>query len=191
VAATMVDSLGELPLTAPELEQRLTWRPLLNFLLNRDPEAAAGLNAEDKAVAAQRWGSAPKSPAQRLERAYLHGEELWVELVFEPFVTLGPGITDSDEDGFKELFARVDPRHLGAGLPEDLREHYIAPRFSTLGLRDIVKAAESALYSATNPEVIGIIGEPFEVPGFGTLAYPFVVLQANANDKTVAVLVAP
>ncbi len=191
LANTMVDSLDALPLSAAALGEVLMWSPLLNFLLTGDPVKAAGLNAVGKAVTSETWGGAPGSDAQHLERAYIHEDELWVEVVFKPFLTLGDGISDSDGDGFKEIFARVDPRHTTPEQLDTLRADYITPTYSTLGLRTILGAVESALYSSTNPEVVGIIGEPFEVPGLGTLNYPFVVFKANANQKTSVILVAP
>ena len=57
---------------------------------------------------------------QKIEHVYLHGGEIWVKVVFADFLNLGTGISDTDGDGQKEIYAKVADTHYDAELHDKL-----------------------------------------------------------------------
>ena len=147
----------------------------------------------------QAWGTlfARRAPMigfgsvrERIQRAFLHAGELWVEIAFEDWLVLGPEVTDSDGDGAREVFARINPALVDPACVEQLERAYLAPRLSAPGLRDALMQVLDALYTETSPYLVRTIGEPFELPGFGTLQVPFAVIE-HANGAVNVVLASP
>jgi hypothetical protein len=113
-----------------------------------------------------------------------------VKVVFASFVQLGPGVTDDDGDGLKEIFARVVPRFVTSEITRKLTDEYGKTLFNTHGLSKEVARSLNELYSTTAAQVERTIGQPFEVPGLGTISYPFVVLRHSQGQRNV-ILVGP
>ncbi len=187
--ATIADAIEDTPLTADEREQFMIWKPMMNWLKNWDSSQSATINAVGVAVARQVWGSNAIAP-QEIEEVYFHGEEIWVKVVFENFVKLGSGVTDTDGDGRQEIFTKVAPTHVSADIIAKLKADYIAPTFDTHGLSKEINHSLTELYSTTSASVKGYIGEPFTVEGSGTVSYPFVVLEHSQGQINV-LLVSP
>ncbi|MBI3180621.1 MAG: carboxypeptidase regulatory-like domain-containing protein [Myxococcales bacterium] len=189
--ATLVDSLAGTPLTAAEKAAFFVWEPAIkNYLRSWNLDASLTLYYGGLAVESQRWGATPQIPPQSLRRVFLHQREVWVEIVFEKFVDLGAGITDTDGDGRKEVFGRLKAAHVAASAYDRLESDYVGKTFDTLELRDRLSDILDDLYSKTNPTVEGVIGVPYPIPGVGTVKYPFVVLK-HAGGAVNVLLVKP
>jgi hypothetical protein len=188
--ASIADAPAGTPLGASEPAEFMMWTPLTNWLTEWDAAKAADLKAVGVAVRQQNWGGGSLRP-QEIEKAYVDAAgALWVKVVFAPFVALGPGINDDDGDGQKEIYARVASRFVAADIPSKLTGEYARTTFNTHGLSKEVAKSLNELYSSTAAQVERYIGQPFEVPGKGTINYPFVVLR-HASGKKNVILVAP
>jgi hypothetical protein len=189
--ASIVDSIKDTPLGPAEPAEFMVWTPMLTWLGESDPAKAAELRAAGVAVRQQSWGSNASRP-QEIERVYLDGAgALWVEVVFATFVQVGPGITDGDGDGRKEVYAKLAPVHYTGDVVAKLSNEYGKTAFTTHRLSLEIRKSLNELYStATAAQVERFIGQPFEVPGVGTISYPFVVLKHAGGQRNV-ILVAP
>ena len=176
VATTIVDSWAATGLPDTAALDFYSWAPALSWLKAKDAAEASGLNKLHNAVRLQNWGGNAVAP-QAIEHAYLYDGQLWVKIVFEPFVALGEGISDSDGDGKKEVFAQVEAALLSSAAYDLLTGDYSAKRYDTLGLREQLAETLNDLYSTTNLTILQAIGEPYTLEGVGTFAYPFVVHQ--------------
>jgi len=185
--SAIFDQLADTPLSAIEKTDRLMWEPSVKiFLIKWDLDKATNLYNVGVAVEQQRWGGDPQYSPQSLERLYLHGsDEIWVEVVFQSWVELGAGITDSDCDGRREVFAKVAPAHFDTEVRAQLTGDFSTKHYDTLGLKENLYLILDDLYTRTSPEEVSVIGEPFEVPGHGTLQYPFMVLEHSDGSQNV------
>jgi hypothetical protein len=188
---TLVDAIEATPLSAEDRAGFMIWSPTLTWLGEWDTTKAAALGTVGVAVRQQSWGGNATRP-QEIDRLYVHGATgtLWVEIVFAGFVEPGAGITDDDGDGRKEVFAKIQDGPYGPEVVERLTNGYRTKRFDTHGLSREIVASLNALYSTTAAQVERTIGQPFEVPGVGTIEHPFVVLRHAGGQRNV-VLVAP
>jgi len=191
--STIVDSLAGTPVTTAEADASVLWEPAIDiYLVNWDIAQALDLYYVSLAIEGQRWGGSGALPPQHLQHTFLHGGELWVELVFEDFIDLGSGITDSNGDGWRDLFAMVPSDYYSTTVYDKLNDDYITPTFDTLGLRDNLTLILDDLYTRTSPEITTTIGVPVDVTGLGTLQYPFVSLtHSNAVENILLVEPAP
>lgn len=189
--ASVVDTLSATGLSAADQAAFMIWTPMLTWLGEWDAAKAADLKAAGVAVRQQNWGGNSTRP-QDIERVYLDNASgtLWVEVVFASFVQIGPGITDSDGDGRKEIFAKLARIHYTKEAVDKLAHEYGTTTFTTHGFSKEVSKSLNELYSSTAAQVEKLIGQPFDVPGLGTINYPFVVLRHTGGQKNV-ILVAP
>jgi hypothetical protein len=184
---SIVDSICKTPLSREERERALLWEPAVKLFLTKwDIDKAQGLYYVTYAVEGQKWGGASTFPPQTLQRVYLHEGEIWVEVVFEHWVGFSNKVSDSNGDGYNEFFAKVAPAHYTTEVYNQLAGDYLTREYGTLELREDLNAMLDNLYSRTNPEITSVIGVPYDVPGQGTLQYPFVVL--THSDSSINVL---
>lgn len=187
--ASIVDKLEATPLTDDEKSEIIMFRPMRNWLSSWDAEKSAELSNLSAAVQQQTWGASQPIP-QTVDRAFLHGKELWVTIAFEPFVQVGAGVADDDHDGRPEVYARVSSKLYSDEILAKLRDDYLKRTFNTHGLSKEIGSSLNELYSTTAAQVLRHIGEPFEASGVGTIKYPFVVLQHSGGQQNV-LLVGP
>jgi hypothetical protein len=187
--ATIVDAIKDTPLGATEPGDFMMWTSMMNWLGEWDSAKSVGLKVAGLAVRNQGWGSNAIRP-QEIEKVFLDPatQKLWVKVVFEPFVQLGPGVTDDDGDGRKEIYAALAGVHYTAEIINALANTYMKATFTTHGLSKEVSKSLNELYSTTGAQVERYLGQPFEVPGLGTITYPFVVLRHTGGQKNVILL---
>ena len=185
--STLVDDIKDTPLTAAEQQQPMIFKPMRNWLVSWDATKAAGINAAGAAVRLQTWGSSAVRP-QDMEMVYLHGKQLWVKVVFEPFVTLGAGVSDTDKDKRKEVFARVNASLYTDEVIDKLEASYLAKTFNTHGMSKEIAASCDELYTTTGAQVARYIGQPYTMAGAGKVEYPFVVLKHTGGFVNVLLL---
>ncbi|MCK5798978.1 MAG: carboxypeptidase regulatory-like domain-containing protein [Deltaproteobacteria bacterium] len=192
VLASIVDTLDATLLPASAKASYLMWVPLLNALLLRQDatEAATALSETAAAIEKQSWGGSG-AITQRIGRVFFDQEKkaLWVEIIFGSFVALGEGITDSDGDGYPEIFASIAPLKDINTLATAIKDYTETP-VDTIGVKTILEDLMNALYSTSNPAITSSLGEAYDVPGVGTLTYPTAVVRHG--DGTVNIfLMAP
>lgn len=189
---SIVDTLAATGLPQAVQEQYMMWAPLLSTLLQTKEtvDAAAPLAEVTAGVQGQSWGGSGARP-QTMGRVFFDKakNELWVEVVFGSFVALGPGITDSDGDGYAEVFAKVAPITTLPQLVAPITAYNETP-IDTLGAKAALDNLISILYSTSNPAIVATLGEAYELPGLGSLKHPFAVVR-HGNDALNVFLLAP
>jgi hypothetical protein len=167
----------------------MMWKSMINWLTEWDAAKSVTLKLVGVAVRQQGWGGNAVLP-QEIEKVFVdpNTNKLWVKVVFENFVQLGPGITDDDGDGRKEIYAAVASAHYTSEIVDALVNTYAKTTFSTHGFADQVTKGLNELYSTTGAHVEGYIGQLFEVPGLGTIIYPFVVLGHTGGKENVILM---
>lgn len=186
--ATIADAIKDTPITAAEQSARLLWSPMRTWLTNWDATKSLGISAVGVAVRQQSWGTNAVLP-QDIESVYIHNQEIWVKVIFEDFVKLGAGITDTDhKDKRVEIFARVNSKFYTAEILTKLQTDYIKPTFNTHGLSLEIGKSLNELYSTTAAAVEKYIGQPYTVPNLGTINYPFVVLKHSGGARNVLLI---
>jgi hypothetical protein len=189
--ATIVDNIKDTPFGAVEPADFMMWTAMVNWLIEWNASKSTIVKLAGLAVRNQGWGANAIRP-QDIEKVFLDPAtgKLWVKIVFENFVQLGPGVTDDDGDGRKEIYAALAPVHTSAEILTALTTDYMAKVFTTHSLSKEVSKSLNELYSTTGAQVERTIGQPFEVAGVGTIAYPFMVLRHSGGQKNV-ILVGP
>jgi len=188
---TIVDSIKDTPLGPTEPADFMMWTSMVNWLTEWNAAKSVTLKVAGLAVRQQGWGGNATRP-QDIEKVFLDPttNRLWVKIVFENFVQLGPGITDDDGDGRKEIYAAVADSHYTSEIVNALVSDYLVTTFSTYALSKQVTKSLNEIYSTTGAQVERFIGQPFIVPGLGTITYPYVVLRHAVGQENV-ILVAP
>ena len=192
--ATLADAAEETPLTAKERDRPLAWRPLMNYLCEWNYDAAEGLLDVAAQVSSPNWGNAGTvRPLQEIASAFLHGDRIWVRVDFRPELTWLP-CTDTDEDGYPELFARIDPRRYGAPAVKAVRTSYMSETLTRKEMEQVLYETASEWY----PSLMTVVLEPKESrpwPGEKTepeiralldgrrFSTPFAVLRSKPHGK--------
>jgi hypothetical protein len=185
---SIVDAIKDTPLGVTEPTDYMMWNSMVNWLTEWNAQKSVTLKLVGLAVRQQGWGGNAIRP-QEIEKVFLDpGNKLWVKVVFENFVQLGAGITDDDGDGRKEIYAAVASAHYTSEIVDALVNTYAKTTFSTHGLSKEVSKSLNELYSTTGAQVERYIGQPFDVPGLGTITYPFVVLRHAGGQKNVILM---
>jgi hypothetical protein len=181
------NSIRDTALSKAERASSFVWEPAVQgFLTDWDIEKSLGLYHVTYAVEAQNWGGSSIFPPQTIQHVYLHEGEIWVEIVFENWVSFDMEATDSDGDGYDEIYAKVDGSLYTSEVYDKLANEYLGTVFSALELRNYVTSdLIDDLYSTTNPEIISTIGVPYDVPGHGAIQYPYVVLRHSDNSVNI------
>jgi hypothetical protein len=189
--ATIVDSIKETPLGPTEPADFMIWSSMVNWLGEWSSAKSITVKLAGLAVRQQGWGSNAIRP-QEIEKVFLDPVtgRLWVKVVFESFVQLGPGINDDDGDGRKEIYAALASVHYTSDIVDALANTYAKVTFTTFGLSQQVTKSLNELYSTTGAQLERYIGQPFEVTGLGTIVYPFVVLKHAGGQENVILIAA-
>jgi hypothetical protein len=187
--STIKDRLEETPLTTQEIGAAFAWEPaVLQFLTAWNLDKASDLYYATQAVQKQTWGQTTGPAPQAIVEGYLHaGQEIWVQMAFKDFLDVGAGIADDDGDGYKEVFARVNPKLVTAEIVDQL-ESYVTAKLQPADLRPAVREILDNLYTRTNPIVVRSIGQPYEVAALGTIAYPLAVIEHQGAGGVINVL---
>ena len=195
--SSIVDSLADTPITEAEQENAPLWLPAVMVYLTVDWDSSKVLNLYygNNAVKGQKWGAENATlPPQSIQHMYLHDGEIWVEIVFENYLELDASITDSDGDGYKEIYAKIDSAHYTSEVYDELENGYMKPKLSVEELNTLIdNKILDDLYSDFNMEPKSGLGEPFDAPGVGTIEYPFKVIQGASpkDDIFIVLLVEP
>lgn len=188
--ATIADAIGTTGLGATEPAEFMLWTPMMNWLTQWDATKVADLRAVGVAINQQNWGGNLQQP-QTADKVFIAANgDLWVKVIFASFVKLDDTIKDDDGDGAKEIYARIAKTQYTAEITDKLTNDYGKTLFNAHGLSKEVIKALNELYSKTAAMVERTLGQPFEVPGLGTITYPTLVLKHSQGQRNV-LLVAP
>ena len=144
---------------------------MVDYLSDWDYSEGSTFGEPGRLVEGDKWGGASASPAyQEITRLFLRsvgdGYEAWVEVEFRPWVTFPDGVTDSDGDGYRELYARLDSRFVSETATRRLLDDYAGRTLNAAGIRawerDLVEAWYGPYYAsaldASAREVIPNVG---------------------------------
>ena len=189
---SIVNSLGETSITQAEQDNAPLWLPAVLVYLSVDWDASKVLNLYygNTAVKGQKWGATGTNVLpQTIQHMYLHNGEIWVEIAFENHVVLDAGITDSNGDGYKEIFGKIDPAHFTSEVFDELANNYVGTRMSVAELDGLIEnKILDDLYSLFYMKPHSDLGIPFEVTGAGTVKYPFKVLSDGSEDPFIFIV---
>ena len=195
--SSIVDSLAETPISQTEQNLAPLWLPAVMVYLSVDWDSSQVLDLyyANSAVRGQKWGSSEAMlPPQTIQHMYLHDGEIWVEIAFEDHVDLGAGISDSNGDGAREIFGKIDPSHYTSAVYDEIQNNYVDKKLTVNELDNLIdNKIVDDLYSSFPMEPVGDMGTPFEIPEVGTVNYPFKVLQGFSpkDDISIVLLVEP
>lgn len=109
-AESIVERLDQTPLSPAELRRPMAWEPMTTWLLAQDYDHAVPLAVAGWTIAEQRWADDRVEEAyQRIATAWLHADELWVQVDLAPWADFlsGAADDDGDGDGYREFYARL------------------------------------------------------------------------------------
>lgn len=160
-----VNSPAETPLSDAEKEQPVAWTPLQNLLwseLKTDAFARIG-----NKIGGEKWGDPDIFQAfQEVVAGYLHDAdgktEVWVKIEFSPWVKFLDGITDEDQDGFKEIYGKlnlesVDSEVLNKAL-DWIRTDYLVRVLNEEQVTDWINILASYWYPTLNTDMVDMTG---------------------------------
>ncbi len=195
-AATLADEIAGTPLTADERARPLSWRPLLDHLCEWNYDASEGLLRAAAQISSRKWGNDDLiRPLQEIAAVYLHGNSLWARVDFRPELHWLP-CSDSDGDGYREVYARIDSRRFGPAVPKAIRAGYLGKALT----REDMEQAFYEIASAWYPSLMTVVLEPKQSRPWPTpdtepevralfgdrrFAAPFVVLRSKPYGKTI------
>jgi len=162
VLSEVCNSLDATPLSREEKQQPLAWSPLIERLWKhvKDP----GFQQTSSMVNGHKWADPNViKPYQKITTAYVHlaedgSRKLWVKVEFAPWVGFLEGITDEDDDGFKEIYGllsldKVEEDARTAAFDWILNE-YTVKELSYEEIRDWITVLASYWYPTYNTDVI-------------------------------------
>ncbi len=162
VLSEVCNSLDAMPLSREEKQQPLAWSPLIERLWKhvKDP----GFQQTSSMVNGHKWADPNViKPYQKITTAYVHlaedgSRKLWVKVEFAPWVGFLEGITDEDDDGFKEIYGllsldKVEEDARTAAFDWILNE-YTVKELSYEEIRDWITVLASYWYPTYNTDVI-------------------------------------
>ncbi len=187
---TVHNSIAETPLTPKQIEQFMLFSPMFGYLSTWDTatDEIAGLGELRSVIEGKLWGKSAALRPQHIGRVYIDGDDLWVEIVFEPFVVT-TDISDSDNDGFQEIYARVNSKLVPHTMIQGLRANYCSKVHGYLEMAKVLDETITMLYSTSVVTIDSYIGTPYRLPSnLGMVEYPWVVLSHRGLHSAKQVL---
>lgn len=160
------NSLQETPLTEQELQSPLAWKPLIKKLWTVVKED--DFQTLSSKVSSFKWSN-PEifQPFQQISTLYLHqtsnSTEFWVKIDFNPWVNFLENVSDKDQDGFLEIYGKLNPDSLNNdSLPmviDWIREHYCKKILSYQEILDWITDLASYWYPTRNTDILDLSTE--------------------------------
>lgn len=157
------NSLQETPLTEQELQSPLAWKPLIKKLWTVVKED--DFQTLSSKVSSFKWSN-PEifQPFQQISTLYLHqtsnSTEFWVKIDFSPWVNFLENVSDEDQDGFLEIYGKLNPDSLNNdSLPiiiDWIREHYCKKILSYQEILDWITDLASYWYPTRNTDILDL-----------------------------------
>jgi hypothetical protein len=194
-------ALSQTPLTDAEKDGPIAWEALQNRLwevIKTDAFAKIG-----QKVSGEKWADASVYPAyQEIACAYLHGSgkntELWVKIEFKPWVKFLDNIGDDDNDGFKNMYGKLNCSDVPNEMLEKalawMRSDYCEKVLTKDQVIDWANVLASYWYPKLNTDIVDLAGQTLwpnnntekeftrELKGL-VVKDPLVVIRANPYGK--------
>ena len=159
VSSSLRDRIEEIPLSVQDRVSPMAWRPMLDFLADWDYDKAEALMIIGSSISEEKWGNTQVArPLQQITTAYIHAEkdEVWVKLEFEPYIQFLEGVHDEDNDGFAEIYGRIDKANYSPELLDHLRSDYLTTVLEPDEVEDYFHELSSDWYGALRTETLDI-----------------------------------
>jgi alginate O-acetyltransferase complex protein AlgJ len=157
------DRLQQTPLTEQEQQSPLAWKPLIKKLWTVVKED--DFQTLSSKVSSFKWDN-PEifQPFQQISTLYLHqtsnSTEFWVKIDFSPWVNFLKNVNDDDQDGFLEIYGKLNPDSLNKdSLPmaiEWIKEHYCKKILSHQEILDWITDLASYWYPTRNTDILDL-----------------------------------
>ena len=161
--ATLSADFAKVPLSEAERGQPLAYAPLSEFLQAHQVPGAAELSEVGAAVRDEKWGLGlpPGSAGQALSELYLHttpsgASELWAKVEFQPWFKSFSASADQDQDGFPELYGRIEEAVVTPALVLAIRNDYLGPVLSPKEVKGWANQLSSYWYPSFNTDLIPV-----------------------------------
>ncbi len=161
-----VNTLTETPLTDEEKENPVAWVPLQNLLWTELKTDA--LKNIGSTINGYKWADPDIfKQYQEVTTCYLHatdaGYEFWVKVEFSAWVGFLSGITDDDNDGFFEVYGKLDcesiDKEILAKITEWIREKYQKDICTEEQVVDWITVLASYWYPTLNTDIVDMSGQ--------------------------------
>ena len=159
VSSSLKDRIEEISLSKRDRMSPVAWRPMLDFLADWDYDKAEALMIIGSSISEEKWGNTQVArPLQQITTAYIHAEkdEVWVKLEFEPYIQFLEGVHDEDNDGFAEIYGRIDKANYSPELLDHLRSDYLTTVLEPDEVEDYFHELSSDWYGALRTETLDI-----------------------------------
>jgi len=163
-----VNSIEQTPLTKKEREKPMAWVAMENKLWELTKDQAF-LEIKSK-IEGEKFGDVTVfKPFQKIAAAWLHtagdSTELWVKIEFQPWVSFLEGITDEDDDGFMEIYGKVNletiqPENLSKAITW-IKTEYTEKTLTKEEIVDWINILASYWYPTLNTDIVDMTGERF------------------------------
>lgn len=160
------NSIHETPLSKEEQKSPLAWKPLVRKLWTVVKED--NLQKLSSKVASFKWDD-PEIflPYQQISTLYLHesgdSTEFWVKIDFSPWVNFLKNISDEENDGFLEIYGKLNPDSLNSdSLPiitNWINQEYCKRILSHQEMIDWVTDLASFWYPTRNTDILDLSEE--------------------------------
>ncbi len=160
------NNLKEAPLTEQEIQFPLAWKPLIKRLWTVVKED--DFQVLSSKVSSFKWSNPEISqPFQQISTLYLHqtstSTELWVKIDFSPWVNFLENVSDGDQDGFLEIYGKLNPDSLNNdSLPMVIawiRDNYCKKILSQQEIIDWITDLASYWYPTRNTDILDLSTE--------------------------------
>ncbi len=125
IAESLTDQLSLTPLTPSEISSPMAWKPMTEYLMDRDFDRGYALAEAGWKISEYLWNDDRITEAfQEISRIYIHKSEIWVKIEFKPWVKFLKGIDDEDQDGFPEIYGKLNPQFYDEKVIDYLTNEY-------------------------------------------------------------------
>lgn len=162
------DDLNQTPLTPEEIASPLAWKPFLKKLwgIVKDEK----FQVLSSKIASYKWNDPDVFlPYQEVSTVYLHNKngttEFWVKIEFSPWVDFLKNVNDEDNDGFLEIYAKLNPDSLNLQntleIAKWVNEEYCKKVLTHDEIIDWITDIASYWYPTKNTDILDISDDGF------------------------------
>ncbi len=156
-----VNTLAETPLTKEETNAPFAWAPIHNALW--ESEKVDFLAKLGSAISAEKWADPDIfKPYQEVVSGFIHqtesGPEIWVKIEFSPWVKFIKAVSDEDEDGFKEIYGKLNLEKVKKEVLEKtlrwIRKEYMQKLLNYEQIIEYMNVLASYWYPSLNTDLV-------------------------------------
>ena len=152
------NTLNEIPLTEAERNAPLHWKPALDYILEKVFDSSRPLAESYGKITAERWGfTGDTPPLIEFAELYLSAKDssAWVKVELKPWVRPVPESMQIHDNGFPEIYARLDASKFTPKLFSILCGEYSTHVLSETEVIDYGHQLAAYWYPSRNTDLCG------------------------------------